>query len=336
MRLQVLFQKYLDNQCSPAELEELVILLQQPEDEEQLTQLMQKAWLHAADKEPANKTDWQTMLSNIKQHKAELKPIRGKGSRLMSWLAAVAAVLLLVAGIWYLVPGKPAPQHTSKVMPAAEGTYTLVKATTDKQFVWLPDGSSVILNAGSSLRYNSRFAEDADTLREVSLEGEGYFDIKHDPVKPFVVIAGSLRTRVLGTAFNIRAYPSEEDIRVTVTRGRVQVINEHTDNLGVLAINEQIVYNTKGEAFTKKTVDAEKVANWKPSEMIFDDKTLAEVTEYLQARFDCQITIDNEEIRKRRVSATFYETDPLLQILEVVCAVTNTKYTQNGNRITVK
>jgi ferric-dicitrate binding protein FerR (iron transport regulator) len=84
-----------------------------------------------------------------------------------------------------------------------------------RQLINLPDGSKVVLNANSKLEYPPGFS---NNTREVYLDGEAYFDIAHDPGKPFIVHTGSISTRVLGTAFNINAYRSQQFVEVTVTR----------------------------------------------------------------------------------------------------------------------
>ena len=105
---------------------------------------------------------------------------------------------------------------------AARKTVTPLKTKT----VHLPDGSTVVLNTSSRL--------DDTKPREVTLIGEGYFDIQKAPGQPFLVHTGKLTTRVLGTTFNIRAYPGDKSIQITVTKGRVQVMNANRKHLGTL------------------------------------------------------------------------------------------------------
>src|SRR5688572_8298430 len=106
----------------------------------------------------------------------------------------------------------------------------------DPQFLRLPDGSTVLLNEGSKLEYPITFSGDT---REVFLQGEGYFDIQHNPSKPFVVKTANVTTTVLGTAFNVKAFPSEKHITVTVTRGKVKVSKDEKV-LGVITHDQQI------------------------------------------------------------------------------------------------
>src|SRR5690606_2859673 len=93
--------------------------------------------------------------------------------------------------------------------------------SNEHRLLHLPDGSTVIVGVGSKLNYPSSF--DSLRTREVYLEGQAYFDIRHNPQKPFIIHTGKVATTVLGTSFNIKAWPEDQDITVTVTRGKVRV-----------------------------------------------------------------------------------------------------------------
>jgi transmembrane sensor len=110
------------------------------------------------------------------------------------------------------------------------------------KIVTLPDGSTVWLNSGSVIKFSEHF----DKTREVQLvNGEAYFDVKHNAQLPFIVHYGALQARVLGTAFNVKFYKNINDVRLTVTRGRVEVGNKAA-SFGVLTLNKEMVYDQKG------------------------------------------------------------------------------------------
>lgn len=107
----------------------------------------------------------------------------------------------------------------------------------ENKVIFLPDGSTVFLSPGSRLNYPSTF--DGKKKREVFLQGQGFFDIKHNASRPFIVHSGQVATTVLGTAFNIKAQPHEKYITVTVKRGKVSVSDRYK-TLGVITPQEQI------------------------------------------------------------------------------------------------
>ena len=84
----------------------------------------------------------------------------------------------------------------------------------------LPDGSTVWLNAGSRLTYDSLYGT---TLREVTLSGEAYFDVVKNPKKPFIIHTGKINIRVLGTVFNVKSYPEEQTIETSLIKGSIEV-----------------------------------------------------------------------------------------------------------------
>src|SRR5690606_2828110 len=143
-------------------------------------------------------------------------------------------IVALISLALYLTPSTNQYFHrlTYHTQIAPKGEITYVK---------LPDGSTVVLNASTIIKYPKPFKGDRREL--ILVQGEAWFDIIPDKNKPFVVISEDVETRVLGTAFNIRAYSFIEDITVTVERGKVEVrdINNAADKAVYLLPNEQVI-----------------------------------------------------------------------------------------------
>lgn len=165
----------------------------------------------------------------------------------------------------------------------------------------------------------------ANGKREVYLEGEAYFDIKHDASRPFIVHTGKLQTTVLGTAFNIKTNPGTEIITVTVTRGKVKV-GDDKSTYNVLLPNEQMVVDQNMSSHIKKPVKAETVIAWKNEDIYFDDVNIKDVANQLEERFNISIVFSNEIIKNCRFSATFLKTQSLEQILNVIGEFNHIKY----------
>lgn len=191
----------------------------------------------------------------------------------------------------------------------------------------LPDGSTVLLKEGSKLEYPNSFA--GASTRSVTLVGEGYFDIVHDPAKPFIVHTGALQTRVLGTAFLIKAYDNESNITVTVSRGKVQV----TDNqrvLGTLTKDQQITFDKQRQVAAQQEVHADSTLAWTRQDIYFDDVTFSEATSRLSARFGVKVQFANERVSQCKFTATFIEGESFIKVLEVICAFNHANYHQTG------
>lgn len=239
---------------------------------------------------------------------------------------AAAAVLVLVSlNLVYLLNRNPTvtPQQKAIVLETVKKRNRVFN---------LPDGSTVILSAGSKLNYPSSF--DGLEKREVFLEGQAFFDVKHNATKSFIVHAGKLVTTVLGTAFNIKAIPGESDITVTVTRGRVKVQNKNKI-LGILTPNQQIIYNTDKVSSIVKIVDTDSDLDWKEQDLIIDNLTVGEVGKLLEQRFKVKITIADDSLYSQHFTTTFSKEESFEQIIKNICLFNGVEYKFNKEKATV-
>lgn len=161
----------------------------------------------------------------------------------------------------------------------------------EQQEITLPDGSKVWLNANSSLSYFPDFAE-----RKVDLEGEAFFDIKRDEQRPFEIFTAGAKTRVLGTSFNVRAYPNEEKVEVTVTTGKVALIpleKEKKDNQLLLTPGLSGTYTKKTASLEQQKSAIGNALAWHNKTLEFDHTLLPEVEKTLERYFNVDIELSN-------------------------------------------
>jgi ferric-dicitrate binding protein FerR (iron transport regulator) len=203
-------------------------------------------------------------------------------------------------------------------------------STSQRQFIRLPDGSTVLLNTGSTLDYGVAFND--NNLREVHLKGEAFFNIRHDARRPFVVHTGAISTTVLGTAFNVKAYPEQGDITVTVSRGKVKVSND-SRVLGIITPNQQITFHKQTLTAAQQAVKSSDVTAWVTKDIYFEDVSMADAMLQLQERFGVTIQFDNEQARACRFTATFVEGEDLYQILDVICEFNKAKYRTSASGV---
>ncbi|WP_256006777.1 FecR family protein [Pedobacter deserti] len=242
------------------------------------------------------------------------------------WMCSAAAIFLFFLAAVYLINSTKlfAPQRTIGGLDASAVT------TLQHRKVSLPDGSTVILNDNSILEYPKVFSGKS---REVVLRGEGYFDIKHDPMRPFVVQSEGLTTIVLGTAFNIRALKGTP-IVVTVTRGKVKV-QEDDNLLAVLLPNQQLVFDQKVGTPRKFEVIADKAVAWQKNDLFFDDVTMEQAVAILNKKFNVKIFFEQEQGKKCRFTAAFLNDQNLDEILNVITAFNNASFKRAGDIITI-
>lgn len=313
-RLSFLFYRYVRNQCSESERLEFLRLIEDPENDAQLKLLMGRAWEQTGERK----------LSEERSDRILREILLTRERSNVPWFR-MAAIFIMVAlsvlGLFYYRAAHLKPsfaQHVSE--------------KTKSNFIELPDGSTVILNAGGKLNYPEALA---GPEREVYLEGEGFFDIKPDSLRPFVVHTGSLRTTVLGTAFNIQAYPDKELVVVTVKRGKVEV-SDDKQTFGILNPNQQISLNRHHDIAEQTTVDPEQVIAWIERDISFDNVTMNDAINQLEKRFDVSIGIESNSGDKCRFTATFVRGEDLRQILQVLCEFNNATLVERENGFTVR
>jgi transmembrane sensor len=321
-RLQYLIVQYADNRCTKEEMRELFSLIGDPARDGKLNQEFFKIWNQIHPEEQITSIDENRLFRDIEQRISV--PSLWRPS--FVW-ARAAAVLLLVlgGGIIYFYLSNPAQKKKQPLAAANKlipSSHSLIK---------LPDGSSVLLNKNSRLDY----ATFTGNNREVVLSGEAYFDIAKDKLHPFVIHTGKLKTRVLGTAFNIRAYPEESDVTVTVTRGKVEVEMEDK-TLGIITPNQQISFNKRNGSTIQQQVFADSILVWKQNDLVFDNINFEEAAVIISNLFNVSVSFANERLKNCRFTASFLNENNIDQVLTVLCDVNNASYEKKNDTIIIK
>lgn len=309
------------------EFDELFELIAKEENLSEIEGLLEKLW---SDTEslPAVNTGadhqevlYKKLLETIKKEKNVYSFQKRSPIAVICSVAATIAIFIC-AGLYFLhTKPKPAPLQARVAGP---------KPARHVQEIRLADGSTVLLNKNSHLDYPAKFT---GKTREVYLTGEAYFDIKHDPLHPFLVHSGQITTRVLGTAFNIKSESSL--IQVTVTRGKVKV-STPKKTLGIILPNHQISYNETNQQFSKNILNAKITVLWKETDLVMDHMTLKEAAAVLTERYGIKVMLEDEKIENCRFSATFLNTTGLEQIIRVLSHLNNLSYKwDGGNKVTL-
>jgi ferric-dicitrate binding protein FerR (iron transport regulator) len=236
-------------------------------------------------------------------------------------LLRVAAVLLLLVGVAYAFRS-----FRAQLLPTAALS---VAAGNQKRLLTLPDGSRVWLNRYSTLEYAPDLGKEN---REVSLVGEAFFEVRKDQGRPFTVLTGTSRTRVLGTSFNVRAYQAEDSVEVAVVTGRVVLARRTaaTPDSVLLTAKTRGVLHTKATATgpvaqlrRRAAVDANFRA-WQTGELVFDNASLSHVVRTLRTTFGTRVTVADASLLNCRFTGTFRQPAPG-QVLTVVSMATNSE-----------
>ncbi len=241
-----------------------------------------------------------------------------RSNQVYAYVLRIAAALTLVAltlfSVNYLVSGR-------KIQSDSEIVATFIEKNTlsgQKSKIFLPDGSSLWLNAESRIRYESNFN---DSTRKVFLEGEAYFTIRKDTLRPFIVIANSAEVTALGTEFNVNAYRSEESIRVALTTGKVRVrrldFSTINDNSIVLLPGEMATVPASDNHITKSGFDLMEMVAWKDGVICFQDADFNHVIQTLEKWYGVSFQYEGAPAKQWKFTGTFpnYYLDNILLIL---------------------
>lgn len=197
----------------------------------------------------------------------------------------------------------------------------------------LSDGSRVVLNAGSSLRIPSEYGKHNRTLY---LTGEGYFDVEHDPTRPFRVHTGEFYTEVLGTSFNINAYaqPDLGRIEVYVSHGQVELGNDKVNGRRLALINPSQLGRIESDGMVRVSdvSNADLFLSWIDGKMVFENTELREVFSRIERRFNIEIEVADTTLLARRFTGVF-ETEPLTEILNVISVSLRLEYDRDANQV---
>lgn len=248
----------------------------------------------------------------------------------LGYMLKIAAILLIALSSAFLV--YEFSKHNESGHSEQVGSVLIQKEVQagQKLTVNLPDGSTVKLNSGSYIRYSSAF--DAKE-RLVELSGEAFFDVERDESRPFIIISSDVRTKVLGTSFNVQAYP-EKEISITVASGKVEVLNLNDPSINsTLTRNQRAVFNRDDGAFqVTENIKLDKYLRWKDGIIILDGETMTETVAILNKWYGVNILLDSDNFIGCRIYGT-YDNESLENVLQgLEFSLTNFEYEKlNGN-----
>ncbi|MCX2495437.1 DUF4974 domain-containing protein [Pedobacter sp. PF22-3] len=259
----------------------------------------------------------------------DLKVVKNKSYGIWLKIAAVVAIVIAAA----LVYNREAIFFNKTDQSVL--TQVSTKATEVKTIV-LADGSTVNMNSGSSLKYSDRFA--ADT-REVYLSGEAFFDVKKDPQHPFIVHTKQLAVKVLGTAFDVKAYPNDTFTETTLIRGKVSIaIKNNNGQTFVLKPNDKFTLNggkvsmSQLSHFNGTGTDRIVETAWTNHELIYKNNSFEEVAKLFERWYGIKIAFKEPELKAVRFSG-HVDKETLSEALDVLKLIENFNYSIKGKKV---
>ena len=347
-----LLTKELCNELTDAEREELTELLRENKGYRDQKEILKEYWEKEKDENEANAAMFKKVIDKIRviekikrEEEAIDIPKRRIGRTL--WYSA-AAVLLLIAGPYAWRHFQP-----KRTTTPALATPWLQMSTRPvrKSVLTLPDGTTVALNSATTIKYPEHFS---DSAREVYLDGEAYFTVVKDPLHPFIIHAGKMNIRVLGTDFNVKSYQNEALSEASLIRGSIEVtLNDRPSDRIILKPKEKLIVQNslsimkrvpagtgisvqdsaaKGTRYSltnltyfpnnDKTVVE---TSWVENKLVFSDKDFAQLSGQLERWYGVHIEFANEQVKKYRFTG-FFEKESLPEALNVLKMIEHFNY----------
>lgn len=267
-------------------------------------------------------------------------PVRKMRTGIYKWAAAASVILFTGLSIVFYVNKKQAGRNS--LVETGNGN--------TKKEILLPDGTKVTLNAGSRLQYDS--AALLAGKREVTLYGEGFFKVKADENHPFTIKTGKVDVRVLGTVFNLKAYPEDNRVETYLISGKVEVAYKHQDKETRTQLKpmERFVINLPGAAaqeaarekqFTTQLMKSKVIDSteefvpepaWMQNRLEFENVTFEQLVNELERWYNVDIAIKNDNLKGEVFSGAF-NNKPLQEVLQALQYTLQFKYRITENSI---
>lgn len=260
------------------------------------------------------------------QEQESRKPVRL--FRMSAWMKAAAILLLITAGGYFIV---------SRLMNPAQ--QVIATGYGEKRTITLPDQSVVTLNAASSITYNTTW--NAETPREVWVEGEAFFDVQHlnrdtahiTPGQKFIVHSNGLNIEVLGTSFNVRSRHGKTNVGLVTGKIKVDYNAGAADNKHAVIMlpGDYIEYESNRLLLTRKLDKPEKLKRWTQVPLTFTDATLGEIIETLQDNYGYAVKVSEQSIKKLKIEGDINVTN-VEELLTVITTTLNVKIDQPAEK----
>lgn len=330
-RLNYLFLQYLNNNSSQKELEEFFEYIRKTKTDNDLRVLIRKVYDEIKKTHPSlTYVDGYGKLVFNEPGQPDTSNFSGRPQKKKLIRVVPIAILVLAAAvaIWVF-------KGTGTKRPVVNSVESLTKKFTERKeqgYLLLPDSTQVWLNAASSLEFPDKFRENK---REVYLTGEAFFDVKHADDIPFLIHTKNVITTVVGTAFNIKAYPDQRVIIVSVSRGKVKV-SRNNQLIATLTKGQQVKVNNTKDPVIEKEVAVEKINSWQQGDLVYDDIAFEDIVKDLQNIFNVEIKIEDPPIRQLGITTSFNRDIGAQKAVAILCRITNRQLLNKNGTLIIK
>lgn len=196
----------------------------------------------------------------------------------------------------------------------------------------LPDGTQVSLGSKTTFHYDKDFGKDK---RIVYLEGEAYFEVVKQNDKPFIVKTKEQDIEVLGTKFNVMAYPADSLVITTLLEGLVRLTTINMNKQTILKPDQQFIYNRKTKSTCLQKVNAQQYISWTAGYYYFSEQSFPAILDRLSHVYGVQFAVESETLNKRTFTGTFYRGQSIKDIMEIINLSIPIRYKIDDRHVTI-
>lgn len=330
-----LIEKFFVNQTTPEETERVLDWFETPKGKEYLQERLN------IDYDLMDRKELREMvpeLNSDRLYKSIQDKVRPERKKVMihkpDWVGhtfkvAAAILVILTSTFFFLTTYENRSEQVVEKEPIHFQT-----ANEENREITLSDGSVIRLNKNSEIIISEDFMQGT---REIELKGEAFFDVARNPDQPFIIHANQSTVQVLGTSFNVRSLPDQDNVQVAVVEGKVAFknVNSTSENeaLSVTLSKGQYGYMNIG----KRTILVDDLAvenylAWKSGMFEFDDLTLQQVCTQLNRLYEIECSYSNKEIQNLSLTASF-SNESVEKTLEVIALSLDIEYEYNRESV---
>ena len=310
-------ESYVSGSSLPGVDEEVRTMFMSGETNPGLRQKLEEDWNNIVRSEIPAPPQLDQLLDRL-HHRIRLEEYRKNRSlvnRITGFYSRAAAILLipvLLTGGWLLLSktGTNDPGIAKSSIFAPHGARVSFS---------LPDGTTGMLNSGSTLEYSMPF----EKRRDVTLSGEAWFEVRADEKHPFTVDAGDVNLKVVGTSFNVSAYPDENYVEVVLEKGKILLGCRAFE--GEIAMKPSEHFLLEKGVVSREITDPSKFSAWTAGKLVFRSDSMSEVARRIERWYNVNVELMDEDLEKYSFRATF-EDDPLEEVLRFLAMTSPIRY----------
>jgi len=322
-------EKFFNNKCSVEETKHLLEWFATEEGQQYLDRHLDSDFQLLEDKHitpmPMGDSEevWEKIEANMEKKTNDI-PIKRKTTRY--WQAAVAMAIIIFSSFWFvrnqqfLFPEKEEQVAEAQVIHYVAGDH-------QQKILTLQDGTKIRLNSKAQIWIPEH---SSDSTRDVILEGEAYFEVVHNKERPFTIHTQDVVIRDIGTSFNVRTLPNEQNVQIAVKEGKVAVTT--AEGAEKLSGGQYACVDLNRKKIHIDSLGVNNYLSWMTGRLKFNRVTLENVSLQLSRIYNASFSFSNESLKQLTLTSDF-ERKPLKKVLEVISLTLHIEYRMQGKKV---